>query len=59
MVANQIKDRVLQFDPINERISTLRTKGKFRNISVITIHAPTKEKEIETKEEFYEKLIQL
>jgi exonuclease III len=56
MVAKQMKDRVLQFDPISERISKLRIKGKFRNISIITIHAPTEEKEIETKGEFYEKL---
>ena len=44
------------FEPINERICKLCLKGKYHNITIINIHAPTEEKDEETKEHFYAEL---
>ena len=49
---------IMGFEPINERIYKLRLKGKYHNITIINIHAPTEEKDEETKERFYAELQQ-
>jgi len=46
------------FEAINERICKLCLKGKYHNITIINIHAPTEEKDEETKERFYAELQQ-
>jgi exonuclease III len=56
MVRNEIKKNILSFEPYNERLCKLRIKGKFNNLSVISVHAPTEEKTDEEKEKFYEDL---
>jgi hypothetical protein len=56
IVTKRMKNNILQFEPINERMSKLRIKGKFRNITLITVHAPTEEKEEQEKKEFYDRL---
>jgi hypothetical protein len=43
----------------NERLCTLRTKGKIFNITLITVHAPTEEKEEKIKDEFYAQLSEI
>jgi hypothetical protein len=48
---------VLGFQPINDRICTLRVKARFFNICLICVHAPTEEAEEEMKDRFYEKLV--
>jgi len=55
----EIVKNILGFEPINERISKLRLKGKYHNITIINIHAPTEEKDEETKESFYADLQQI
>ncbi|XP_073986277.1 uncharacterized protein [Rhodnius prolixus] len=54
-----MKKDVIGFQPINDRICTLRLKGKFANLSLISVHAPTEDTEAETKEEFYAGLEQV
>jgi hypothetical protein len=49
----------LGFEPRNERISKLRLKGKYHNITIINIHKPTEEKDEETKERFCAELQQI
>uniref|UniRef100_A0A1Y1LRS9 Endonuclease/exonuclease/phosphatase domain-containing protein n=1 Tax=Photinus pyralis TaxID=7054 RepID=A0A1Y1LRS9_PHOPY len=56
MVSNKLTTAVTQFTPISDRICCLRLKGKYQKISLINIHAPTAEKEIDDKERFYEVL---
>jgi len=55
MIRNEIKKNILSFEPYNERLSKLRIKGRFINLS-ISAHAPTEEKTDEEKEKFYEDL---
>lgn len=55
-VRYQIDSCVLSFEAINERICTLRLKGRFKNISLICIYAPTNMSDEEEKDKFYELL---
>jgi hypothetical protein len=50
----EIQKNIMSFTPINEKICTIRLKGKFHNITLINIHAPTEEKTEEDK--FYDDL---
>jgi len=52
-------NKILGFEPISDRICKLRVKGKFHNITLINIYAPTEDKEEEIKEQFYEELQQI
>jgi hypothetical protein len=56
IIRNEIKKNILSFEPYNERLCKLRIKGKFNNLSIIRLHAPTEEKTNEEKEKFYEDL---
>jgi hypothetical protein len=49
LVKKEIFKNIMGFEPINERISKLHLKGKYHNITIINIHAPTEEKDEETK----------
>lgn len=55
-MAGRTRQRIIGFMPINERLCILRVKGKFFNMSLINIHAPTEDKVDEDKELFYEEL---
>lgn len=57
VVFGKARDSVIDFNPINERICTLRVRTKFFNLTLINVHAPTEEKTDEVKDLFYEKLI--
>jgi exonuclease III len=41
MIRSEIKKSILSFEPYNERICKLRIKGKYNNLSIISVHAPT------------------
>jgi exonuclease III len=56
MIRNGIKKNILSFEPYNERICKLLIKGKYNNLSIVSVHAPTDEKGEEEKEKFYEDL---
>ena len=56
MVWNEIKKNILSFEPYNDRLCKLWSKGKFNNLSIISTYAPTEEKTYEKKEKFYEDL---
>jgi exonuclease III len=49
-------NKILGFEPISNHIYKLRVKGKFHNITLINIYAPTRDKEEDAKEQFYEEL---
>jgi exonuclease III len=50
---------VLGFEPINERMCKLRIRGKFYNMTIISVYAPTEDENkqnAEDVEHFYSKL---
>jgi exonuclease III len=54
MTTSNTKESMLEYETINDRICRLRIKGGYRNITIIEVHAPMKEKEEREKEEFFE-----
>lgn len=57
MVKKEIRDSVVDFVPISDRKCKLRVRGKYRKISIINVHAPTKKEEEEKdKDSFYEQV---
>ncbi|XP_055379626.1 uncharacterized protein LOC129610878 [Condylostylus longicornis] len=55
-VSKKFKDKILGFTPINERICKIRLKGKFNNLTLISVYAPTEDDEEINKDVFYNKL---
>lgn len=53
MISKKIRDCVLLFEPINDRICKIRLKGKFRNVSLISVYAPTEDSDDDEKMSFY------
>jgi hypothetical protein len=45
-------NKILGFEPISGRICKLRVKGKFHNMTLINMYAPTEDKEEEIKDNF-------
>jgi len=52
------KDKYILYYSCTEGQTGLRLKGKYHNITIINIHAPTEEKD-DTKERFYAELQQI
>ncbi|XP_038221620.1 craniofacial development protein 2-like, partial [Zerene cesonia] len=59
MVDKKILPSVIQFKPISDRISVLRLKSKFFNITLLNTYAPTELADDATKDDFYEELDQV
>jgi hypothetical protein len=55
MIQKSVMNKILGFEPISDSICKLRVKGKFHDMTLINIYAPTKDEE-EIKEQFYEEL---
>jgi exonuclease III len=56
IIQNLAMNEILGFEPISDCICKLRVRGKFHNMTLINIYAPTEDKEEEIKEQFYEEL---
>ena len=56
MLLKRIHHNVIGFEPYNERICKIRIKGKYNNITLINVYAPTKGHTDEIKEQFYDNL---
>jgi exonuclease III len=51
-----MRNRILQFEMINERISKIRIAGRFKNITISSVYAPTNDKDETIKHECYDNL---
>uniref|UniRef100_A0A1B0CKX3 Reverse transcriptase domain-containing protein n=2 Tax=Lutzomyia longipalpis TaxID=7200 RepID=A0A1B0CKX3_LUTLO len=56
IVSSKLASQVIRFTPVSDRICHLRMRGKFRNLSLVSVYAPTEEYQDSDKEEFYESL---
>jgi len=56
LVKKEIEKNILGFEPYNERMCKLRIKGKYHNLSLICVHAPTEDSDNTVKEQFFEDL---
>ncbi|XP_055691300.1 craniofacial development protein 2-like [Lutzomyia longipalpis] len=54
LVSRKVKPAVIGFKPISERLCTLRVRGKFQNISLINVHAPTEDSSESEKDNLYD-----
>ncbi|KAK9709187.1 hypothetical protein QE152_g26756 [Popillia japonica] len=59
LLRNEFKEKVVDFEPISERVCRLRLRGKYRKISLLNVHAPTEDKGPIVKSEFYEELVKV
>lgn len=53
MISKDTRKLLLGFTPVNERLCSLRLKGKFNNVSIISAYAPTENADEDDKEHFY------
>ena len=53
-VTQDVLPIVLDFHAVDERICVLRVKGRWFNVTLINIHAPTEEKSDDEKDAFYD-----
>jgi len=53
LVGKKLRSSIMDFQAVNERLCKLRIRGKFSNITVLNIHAPTEDKPADEKETFY------
>jgi exonuclease III len=56
MVKREIIKNIISFQPYNEKICKLRMRGKYHNLTLINMHAQTKDKDVRVKEQFYDDL---
>lgn len=56
IVGRRVREKIIEFKPVNERMCALRVRGSAFNISFICAHAPTEEKDETTKDQFYSQL---
>lgn len=55
-VRNNLDSAVIDFKAINQRLCTIRLKGRFKNISLVCIYAPIENADDDIKDDFYETL---
>lgn len=55
-IKKEAVSKVIGFKPENERICSIRLKGKMFNMTLINAHAPTEDAEDHVKEKFYDTL---
>uniref|UniRef100_A0A1B0DRK3 Uncharacterized protein n=1 Tax=Phlebotomus papatasi TaxID=29031 RepID=A0A1B0DRK3_PHLPP len=56
LIHKKLKTSIIGFTPISDRMCSIRIRGRFHNITIFSVHAPTLDKSDDIKEEFYAKL---
>jgi hypothetical protein len=49
MITRKIKESMLEYETADDGICKLRMKGRYRSITIISVHTPTEEKGEERK----------
>jgi exonuclease III len=56
LIMKKMQKHIISYELHNERLCKLRIKGKYNNITMINVYAPTEDKTEEIKEQFYDDL---
>ena len=56
IISRKVNESILEWEPVNNGLCRSRIRGKFRNLTIISVYAPTEDKGEEEKVEFYSKL---
>lgn len=56
LVNAELKNAIIDYKCVNERIMTMRFKGRQRNVSIIQCYAPTEDSDVNNKDAFYDQL---
>jgi len=56
IISRKIKESILEWESVNNRLCRIRSRGKFKNLTIISAYAPTEDKGEEEKVDFYSKL---
>ena len=56
LLSRRMRNNLISWLPVSERLITFRIKGRQRNISIIQVYAPTEDALMEDKEAFYGQL---
>ena len=56
MMTRNTEKALIEWEPMNERIIRARFNARFRNVSVISVYAPTNDTNRNEKDSFYEQL---
>lgn len=54
MVSREVKQAVISFQPISDRICSLRIRGKYRKTSILNVHMLTENKKLEVGNDYCE-----
>lgn len=56
LINNKLKSIISEFKAVSDRLCTLRIQGKYQKITFVNIHAPSEDKDMIIKEQFYNEL---
>ncbi|CAG4962688.1 unnamed protein product [Colias eurytheme] len=56
LVPTNLLVNVIRFEAISDRLCMIRVRGKFFNISIVNVYAPTEDADEDTKDKFYDHL---
>jgi len=45
IISRKVKESILEWEPVNDRLCRIRIRGKFRNLTIISAYAPQKTRE--------------
>lgn len=58
-INEKVRKSILLFEPINDRICRLKIKGRFQNVTMLSVYAPTEDSDEKAKNKFYDYLTKI